>query len=101
MDSSKFDEAIFTLLDVDLPGQDDFIEKVGEMPYRANRAALRQFDIKNNEKMGRREVDKSIFGIGGLLKALETFENDSWNVIKRATAVHSLENGESVEEDSS
>ena len=98
MDSTKIDEAVSALLDANLPGQYESIVKIGEGPYQANRKALKSFDIKNDEKEGRKQAQLVLTGIDRLLKGLKILEHDSRPLVKRTTGLHPSKDDSRVEE---
>jgi hypothetical protein len=98
MDSTKIDAAVSTLLDVNLPGQYDSIAKIGEIPYQANRKALRSFDIKSDEKEGRKQAQLVVSGIDRLLKELKTFAHDARILTRRTTGLQPPKDDSRMEE---
>ena len=60
--------------------------KTGEIPYQANRRALKTLDIQGDGKKGLREVDLMLAGLGMFIEDLEELKNASGGVAKRAVA---------------
>ena len=87
MDSAKLPE-VKTVLDEEiLPEAFDFLVQVGEIPYKANRRALVELDLKHDSEKGLRKIQAAIEGIDGWLGELELFRDAAQRVAKKAAAV--------------
>ena len=60
--------------------------KTGEVPYQANKRALRRLDIEDNGLKGMREVNLLLASLGLFIEDLEDLSNASRGVAKRAVA---------------
>ena len=57
----------------------------GEVPYQANRRAMRAFDVRNDVDAGNAELDTVEDGIGEFIKDLRDAESYAREVAKNAT----------------
>jgi len=64
----------------------DIAVKTGEVPYQANRRALKRLDIEDNGDKGLREINLLLAGLGFFIEDLEGLDNASRGVAKRAAA---------------
>ena len=60
---------------------------VGEEPYQANRAAVKDLDILDSPVDGAQDLKKLLSGIDEFIVALEEFGNVTEAVARRATSV--------------
>lgn len=56
--------------------------KTGEVPYRANRKAVKLLDIDNNFPKGDKELKVFLTSVNGFIKDLEGLSNVSQSVIR-------------------
>ena len=64
----------------------DRLIKHGEVPYQANRRALKAFDIFGEDEEGHQELLVMLEGIDIFIGDLEAFEHDTETVAKQAVA---------------
>lgn len=77
-----------------LPDAFNFLVKVGEIPYKANRRAMVELDLKRNVSKGLKKAEDTVKGIDGWVGELELFRDATERVAKEAVAVfRSPENG--------
>jgi hypothetical protein len=60
--------------------------ELGEVPYQANRRALRAFDVLGDRDKGLRELNIVVNGIDIFVRELEGFENAARDVARNAVA---------------
>jgi hypothetical protein len=70
-----------------LPDAFDFLVKVGNIPYKANRRAMVELDLNRNTQKGLKKAQEAIDGINGWIGELELFRDASERVAKQAVAV--------------
>jgi hypothetical protein len=58
----------------------------GEVPYQANRQAMRAFDVTEDVDRGNRELDVLLSGIDSFIGELREVENAARSVAKRASS---------------
>ena len=98
MNSEQIDSTVLAFLNANLPGQYETVVKLGEWPYQANREALKAFDIKDDERKGRKHAELVVTGINRLMRALKGFEEDATEIAKRTTTLRPPEDHRDVEE---
>lgn len=59
---------------------------VGEVPYRANRRALRSFDIVEDVDKGIVEAETTVVGLDSFIDALEDLKNAAEDVSRKSIA---------------
>ena len=64
----------------------DRITKSGEIPYQANRRALRVVDILNDGAAGLHEVDTLLMGLDAFEADLKGLRDEAKKIASRATA---------------
>lgn len=69
-----------------LQGKLKTVVKTGEVPYQANKRALKRLDIQNDGEKGMREVNLLLAGIGLFIEDLEDLSEASRGVAKKALA---------------
>jgi hypothetical protein len=58
----------------------------GEVPYQANRAALKELGIFNDMEAGAKNLRATLSGIDSFVATLERFRDGAENVARRALA---------------
>ena len=87
MDAAKI-QRVKTAMDEEiLPDAFNFLVKVGDIPYRANRQAMVEIDLNRNIKKGLKRAQEAIAGIDGWIGELELFRDASQRIAKEAAAV--------------
>jgi hypothetical protein len=59
---------------------------VGEVPYHANRRALRAFDVIEDVDKGNQEIDTFLIGIDDFVRELQGVENAARDIAKHAAS---------------
>lgn len=87
MDSARIQAVEKVLAEEILPEAFDFLVKVGNIPYKANRRAMVELDLNRNIKKGLLKAQAAIDGIDGWIGELELFRDATQRVAKEAAAV--------------